>query len=579
MKQTTTTLFTAPDSKTLLRLCNQLAAPEYRWLTLLGALQTLNTIAFAALIAWLINDTVYLGHHNWQQSPFWLALGAVLSLQALLPLVRGRIGDRASIKIRRALREQILQHCRQLGIQLQPEFSASELSTLLSREIDSLRGYFAEFQPQQRLAMLSPILIIVATSFVNWLVPLMLALTAPLIPLFMIIVGHKAADASRQNLQQLNRLGSLLADRLKGLETLQQADTIQTEQEQLFQQSDQYRRATMKVLRLAFLSGTLLEFFSAISVALVAVYLGLFFLGKYDLGSWQALTLAHGIFLLMLAPEFYLPLRRLGALYHTKADATSVAEHLLKLFQLTPVQPHTNTRHTLNGSEPISRLELNDLQCGYHNTAVGTPVSLQLTPGERALLCGPSGIGKSTLLDTVVGLLPALHGEIICNGKPICSFHNTEWQRRIGYMTQQPELLYASIRDNLCLGHPFSDEQLFDALHSAQVDEVVQALPGGLDYTISDNGGYLSGGQAQRIALARVFLHQPDLLLLDEATASLDDATADAFMQGLERYCQQGGMVLMVSHRQQDRALFDQIIELAPPPAKSKTPLQETATC
>lgn len=579
MKQKTLTFLSAPDSKSLLRRCNQLAASEYRLLTLLGALQTLNTIAFAALIAWLVNETVYLGHNTWQQTPFWLALSAVLTLQALLPLARSRIGDRASIKIRRALREQALRHAGQLGIQLQPEFSPSELSTLLSREIDSLRGYFAEFQPQQHLAVLSPILVIIATSFINWLVPLILALTAPLIPLFMIIVGHKAADASRNNLQQLNRLGSLLADRLKCLETLQQANAIHTEQVRLHQQSDHYRLATMKVLRLAFLSGTLLEFFSAISVALVAVYLGLFFLGKYDLGSWQTITLAHGIFLLMLAPEFYLPLRRLGTLYHAKADATSVADHLLKLFQLEPISPQSHQTNTISSHEPLTRVELKNLQCGYGNKAVGNPISLQIAPGERVLLRGPSGMGKSTLLDTVSGLLPPLGGAILCNNKPINGFQNSLWQSRIGYMTQQPELLFASIRDNLCLGHSFNDQQLFDALCAAQADTVVEALPGRLDYLISDDGGYLSGGQAQRIALARVFLHQPDLLLLDEATASLDDDTANAFMQGLERYCQEGGMAIMVSHRQQDQAGFDRIVELTATTGRSNNSAPEATLC
>lgn len=553
------------SAKALLHQCHQQARPHYRWLTLLGVGQTLNTLAFAGLMAWLINEAAYLGGTRWQQPLFWLLLCIVLLLQGLLPWLRARLGIRASLHIRQQVRQQLLAHSQQLGVQVFGHFTPSEMSNLLSQEIDSLADYFTHYLPQQRLAVIAPLLIVLAIAPLNWLVALLLALTAPLIPLFMVLVGQKAAAASRRNLVQLNRLGSLLADRLRQLQTLQLGGSVQSEQNQLLRQSLAFRDATLRVLRLAFLSGAVLEFFSAISVALVAVYLGLFFLGKYQLGHYGAdLTLGDGVFLLMLAPEFYLPLRRMGALYHARADALSVAEHVLALFTIQPARVST-----ISGPiERIDSLTLDNLQTGVNQQPIGLPFSLRLERGEAVLICGPSGCGKSTLLDTIAGLLPALSGQLLCNQQPVQPYQHPPWQQRIGYMTQQAELAFASIRANLCLGRTFSDEQLMAALALAQIDDLVQQLPGQLDYPISERGG-LSGGQAQRIALARIWLHQPDLLLLDEATSNLDAPTANLFMQSLHRYCQQGGMVLMVSHRvqeQTDLSLFSHIIQLHEPP-------------
>lgn len=551
------------DGQQLLRLAGKISRRENRGLTLLGMLQTAATIGITALFALLINSAVYAAEPIEWQPQAWLLLALLLTLRALLPLWQTRLADRASINVRNQLRRLVLEHCENLQLNVEQHFSHAELSNLLSNEIDSTRDYFAEFLPQQRLAMLAPIMIILACFWSGWLVPLLLALSAPLVPLFMIIVGHKAADASRRNLTELTRLGNLLSDRIKGISALQLANRCPEEQHNLFRQSEQFRRSTMQVLRLAFLSGTLLEFFSAISIAMVAVYLGLLYLDKYQIGMWQDnLNLSHGIFLLMLAPEFYLPLRRLGALYHARADASSVADHLLKLLQLQPpAQP--NDINTLP-SETVDQINLKQLCVGYGDRVIGSH-SFSLKRGQMTLLNGPSGVGKSTLLDTLAGLLPAISGMVEVNHKTLTIFNNPHWQQHIGYMTQQPELLFDSIRNNLCLGRAFTDEQLFTALRQARAEHLVTALTGQLDYQISDRGGFLSGGQAQRIALARVFLHKPDLLLLDEPTANLDHDNAQAFMDGLQQFSASGGIVLISSHRDA-AAQFDQVISLTANP-------------
>ena len=268
----------------------------------------------------------------------------------------------------------------------------------------------------------------------------------------------------------------------------------------------------------------------------------------------------------MLAPEFYLPLRRLGTLYHARVDAISVAEHLIRLFNKEPSQISSELYSKQQSTDfaPIAKqinsITLNNLQVGRIGIKVGTPFSLTLLPGQSFLLQGESGVGKSTLLETLAGFLPPLSGQILINGQESVLHNNPYWRSNIGYMTQQPELLFDTIRNNLCLGRNFSDEQLYAALASAQAEQLVRDLPATLDYQISDNGGYLSGGQAQRIALARIFLHQPSLLLLDEPTANLDDQTTELFLASLEKFTLNGGMLIIASHRITDQYRFQKTI-------------------
>ncbi|EAR62356.1 thiol reductant ABC exporter subunit CydD [Neptuniibacter caesariensis] len=538
----------------LLKWFGKVASRHNQLLTLLGFFQVAVTISFAWLVATLLDAAIFAEQTSLPSMADWLVLTALLVIRPILSYLQSWAGNQASIKVRAEIRRFTLKQCFSLNIRLFPSFNVAELSNLLTTEINSLREYYSEFIAQKRLAVIMPIAIIIAASTVNWLVPLILALTAPLIPLFMILVGRKAAAASQGNLQQLNRLGNLLADRLKNLQPIQQAGTVEQEASQLYQQSDQFRCSTIRVLRLAFLSGTLLEFFSAISVALVAVYLGLFFLDKYQLGSWSTdLSLAEGVFLLMLAPEFYLPLRRMGALYHAKMDAESVAEHLMQLNNLVAENRHSNHKETV---EKLQKIELIDAQSGDKGHLIHRPISFSLRPGEKLLLNGPSGSGKTTLLDTLAGLHSLPKGEIVINNQTQRLHQQAAWWSQIGYMPQKPELFFSTIRDNLCLGRTFSDAELYSALTDARADKMVRDLPGELDYQISDSGGYLSGGQAQRIALARVFLHQPRLLLLDEPTANLDADTAQAFLQQLQLFCNRGGMVIMASHRPADKRFF-----------------------
>lgn len=518
-----------------------------RFSLLLGVIQTLCTIGFAYWVASMIDQVLTQG--SLDHSPLILVITAclILAIKAVASLWQSTINLRNSVTIRDRLREQILNFSFTTGIALFPAFKPAQLANLLTSEVDKLKEYYAEFKIQKQMAVWTPVLILMAASFVNWLVPLILLLTTPLIPIFMIIIGNKAGEASRNNLEQLNRLGHLLEDRLRNVDLLQQEKAVEKETEALHVQSDQFRISTMKVLRLAFLSGTLLEFFAAISVALVAVYLGLFFLDKYSLGAWGAdISFAEGAFLLMLAPEYYLPLRKMGALYHAKSNARAVAE---QIEQLKQAAEDSHVSGESSESDTFAELIYIEALVSGKNQAIHQPVSVSLKAGESLLIEAPSGTGKTSLLDTLAGLRTPLSGKVYAGEKPVEPFNNPSWQQNIGYITQHPELIYGSLRENLCLGKTFSNEAIWDVLRSAQLDAVVEQLPQGLDYFITDSGHFLSGGQTQRLSIARALLHRPKLLLLDEPISNLDVDTAELFMSALHQYVEQGGIIIMASHR------------------------------
>lgn len=514
---------------------------------LLGVVQSLTVISFAGLTAYLIDHLLSGSLATADIYLILTVLSATLVLRHLASFAQSRINLKRSVLMRDRLREHILNLSFKRGIRLNSSFRPAEMANLLTTDVEGLKDYLADYPVQKKLAIITPILILIASFSVNWLVPLILLLTTPLIPVFMILVGKKAAEASRQNMTEMNRLGTLLEDRLRNIELLQRNHAIEPETQTLYQQSDRFRRSTLNVLKLAFLSGTLLEFFAAVSVALVAVYLGLFFLDKYSIGAWHGdISFAEGAFLLMLAPEYYLPLRRLGALYHAKSNARATAEQVEHLEYLV--------RQQEDGSPPdpiseINTIELVQVQAGDTARPAHQPISLQLNSGDALLIEAPSGTGKTTLLDSLAGLRPLQHGCIRLDNKQVELYANPGWQARVGYISQHPELVYGSIRDNLCLGQDYSDKELWQALDRAELKSTIESLPTQLNHYITDSGAQLSGGQIQRLATARIFLHRPKLLLLDEPMANLDQDTAEQFMSGLTFHTERGGILIMASHR------------------------------
>ena len=422
----------------------------------------------------------------------------------------------------------------------------------------------ARYLPQLALAALLPVVLLVYIFPISWAAGTILLVTAPLIPLFMILVGMGAESISQRHFQALARMSAHFLDLLRGLTTLKLFNQSKTQAARVQAVSRQYRRRTMAVLRVAFLSSAVLEFFSAIAIALVAVYLGMYYLGYLNFGAYgRSMDFASGFFILLLAPDFFLPLRELGTHYHARADAVGAAEEILKAFEL----PRAAVQQVPGGGRKIAtpgviRFEGVSVHYGSPSRSGLAGISFTIQPGEQVAIAGASGAGKSTLINLLLGFVSPADGRILIDGLPLESLSQDEWRRRVAWIGQNPMLFRGSIRENIALAQPDAgDDRITTAARRAGVMQFAAQRESALDARLGEQGKGLSAGQAQRVALARAFLKDAPLLLLDEPTASLDTATEKAILSDLAGWAR-GRTVLMATHRPAPLALADRILIL-----------------
>ncbi|MDA3913624.1 thiol reductant ABC exporter subunit CydD [Oleiagrimonas sp.] len=473
---------------------------------------------------------------------FWPALAALAGIAVLrfiMTLAQRRLtfeaGARVSIQVRNALETQL----RRRGTQQ----SSGELVTRLVDGIDALAPYYSRYLPQLAFAALVPALLLLAVLPADPWSALILFVTAPLIPVFMILAGRAAQQASQRRWDRLKRLGERFMDALGGLTTLRLLRAVEREQAQLAVAGEAYRRETMAVLRVAFLSALVLEFFATVSIAVVAVLIGFRLL-------WGTLGFEQGLFVLLLAPEFYLPLRVLGAQRHQRMDAASAAEDLVAWLQ----KPHatdpvaTRMTHAPRSMAPVA-MRFEHVAFGLDERMILQDIDFSVAAGESITLVGASGCGKSTLLDLVMGFGQPDSGRIRIDGNDLEASDIADWRARIAWVPQRPHVFQGSLRDNLLLAAPDADTQaIARAVQAAVLGPVIKRLPLGLDTPLGERGRGLSGGECQRLALARAWLRDASLLLLDEPTQHLDTTTAQAVDKALERLAA-GRTVLRVAHR------------------------------
>ncbi|MCE9924880.1 cysteine/glutathione ABC transporter permease/ATP-binding protein CydD [Aeromonas media] len=533
-----------------------------RWIGLsigLGMGQGILMVMQAWLLATLLHGFIIEGTTPEQSIPLFIALLLVTLTKAALAYGREVASFKAGSAVRQAIRELVLTRLARLGpayIQRRP---AGSWASLLLEQIEDMQEFFSRYLPQMAIAVFIPLVILVAVFPVNWAAGIILLGTAPLIPLFMILVGVGAADANRRNFQSLARLSGHFLDRLKGLRTLQLFMRTQAEGEAIRDASEDFRERTMEVLRLAFLSTAVLEFFAAIAVALVAVYFGFSYIDHLNFGNYGVkVTLFTGLFVLFLAPEFYAPLRELGAHYHAKAQAIGAAEQLLEFLEAEVSEPASGST-PFQADGPI-RVEARALEVlSAEGKVLVGPIDFTLEAGTRTALVGISGAGKSSLVNALLGFAP-YRGSLRVNGQELAELDMSQWRLQLGWLSQNPQLFHASLRDNLLLARPTaSDAELEAALVRAQAWEFAKEK--GFDYPVGDQAGGLSVGQAQRLALARTLLKSTQLMVLDEPTASLDRHSERAIMSTLEQAAV-GQTLLMITHRLDQLSQMDNILVL-----------------
>ncbi|QYJ21387.1 thiol reductant ABC exporter subunit CydD [Achromobacter sp. ES-001] len=529
-----------------------------------------------------------------------LAIAALMLLRATITWAGERAGADAAERIKRHVRQSLFSRMVAKGPYWTRGKASGELASAVVDQVEALDGFFAKYLPAMAAAALLPVAFSVVLLPVDVVAGLVLLITAPLIPLFMALVGWGAQGASRRHLRAFARLSGFFADRLRGLSTLKLYGRADAEAASVVAASDALRQRTMSVLRIAFLSSAVLEFFAALGVAGVAVYIGLTYLGFLDV-RWSPLTLQAGLFCLLMAPEVYAPLRQFAAHYHDRATALAAVTQIAVLFDGLPMddaaepgrvqgqpqpqlqlqpqpqpQPHSQP-HSPSQPPPQSppyataRSHLSAAALSVSALTVLAPgraqpvlsdASLTLAPGEHAALMGPSGIGKSTLIEAIARLRP-YQGHILVDGRPLEAWDEAALRGRVALIGQTPQLLAGSIADNIRLGRPAaSDADVHEAARRACALTFTDALPQGLDTLLGSRGHGLSGGQAQRVALARLFLRDPGLILLDEPTAHLDETTQARVLEEILKFAG-GRTLLLATHSPAVAARVGRVLRLA----------------
>lgn len=538
----------------------------------------------ARLLATVCQQVVLDGVELSPLLPLLVWLACVVLLRAVCVYLSEEAAIGAAAQVKQQVRTRLYQRL----LQLKPGGQAGEagpLTELVTTGVEGLEAYIARFLPQMVLAGLLPLTMLVVVLPSEWRSSLVLIFSAPFIPLLMVLIGKGTETLNHRQFGQLSRLGGHLLDLVQGLPDLKIFGAAKREAGLVAEASEQYRSATMKVLRVAFLSAFTLEFFSTVGTAVIAVVIGFRLLAG-------DLSLLDGLFVLLLAPEFYLPLRNLGLSYHSRMNGIAAAERIMPLL----LQNLANTETQRHRENPTGTSDLEESRektcspvspclCVSHSDRflVAAPeltcesvafryggdrggvqdISLTIPAGSMTALAGCSGSGKSTLARLLLGLAQPEAGRILVNGIDLQELDQQTWRSLLAWVPQQPFFFTASIRENLLLGCGATDDAAVrTALEQVALWSVIAALPHGLDTRLGDQGAGLSGGELRRLALGRVLLRDARLVVLDEPTAGLDAANEQLVLDCLQRLAA-GRTLLVISHREATISCCQQVIELA----------------
>ena len=473
--------------------------------------------------------------------PLAFGVAVVAMLRGVLLLFSERHAVSFAARIKQRVRELLYAKLQELGPAGLTGEETAPLVEAVTSGVEGLEPYFARFLPHVALALLLPPLALAVVFPAEWRSGLVLLFSAPFIPLFMILIGRGSESLNRRQWGRLSRMAGYLLDRVQGLPDLKIFGAAKAEAALVAQISDKYRQGTMAILRIAFLSAFTLEFFATVGTAVVAVVVGFRLLeGR--------LTLVDGLFVLLLAPEFYLPLRTLGLSYHSRMQGIAAAERIAPLLELSLPQGYAG-QFPAPLTAPSIVFEGVSFRYGDDRGGI-SGIDLELPSGSLTALVGESGVGKTTLARLLVGLSRPEKGRITINGVDLAQLSPESWRASLAWVSQRPFFFKGTIAENLLLGCPQKGEQeIRSALDAAAATAFIARLPAGLDTELGDGGAGLSGGELRRLALARAFLRDVVIVVLDEPTAGLDIENERLIGEALQRLAI-GRTVLLISHRE-----------------------------
>ncbi|MCB2179823.1 thiol reductant ABC exporter subunit CydD [bacterium] len=483
-------------------------------------------------------------------------LGVVILLRAGVSYGREFFAGKLSIHLRADLSEDLVAHLLHLSpVQVSGE-QAGEITNTVVQGIDRLDAYFRTYLPQLALSVILPVTILIVVFPLDWVTGIVFLFTAPLIPLFMMLIGQEAEKETNRQWKLLSKLSGHFFEVLQGLRLLKAFGLSKRQGKTIRTASEQYTIATLRVLRIAFLSALVLEMLATISTAVVAVQIGLRLMyGRIDFMS--------SLFILILAPEYYFPLRQLGAAFHSGMEGVSAAERIFELMQTPSIQveslPEAKQAPPSGGSIAFQDVHFS-YQDGERPSLSG--VSFSIPWGKQTALVGPSGAGKSTLFGLLMGFIRPDSGQVLVSSTSLEQIDVDQWRSQISWIPQFPFLFNDTVAANLRLADPdASDEALIAAARQANADEFIQRLPQGYETKVGEKGAKISGGQAQRLSIARAFLRDAPILLLDEPTTNLDVANERLIQEALEKLMVHK-TVIMIAHKRTTIRQADHIVVL-----------------
>jgi ATP-binding cassette, subfamily C, bacterial CydD len=521
-----------------------------RWLLAatvgLGELSGILLIFQTALLARIGDGVIFHGAGLAAIAPLLAALLGVIAVRAAATWASRRTGYRAASAVKRRLRERCLRRLRSAGPAGVTGMRAGETANTVVDAVEALEPYFSKYLPQRSIATLLPFTVLAVVFPLDWISGLVLVLTAVFLPFSMIVIGEEAHARNQRVWSTIARMSGRFLDILQGLATVRMFGASRREAGEIRRASEDHRKATLSVLRIAFVSSLMLELISTVSIAIVAVLCGVRLLAaRMDFGP--------AYFILLIAPEYFLTLRTLGTFYHSRMDAVSAAEHVRAFLGEEEAEPD---RRVAGGAGPRLPAGKGPVAVAFRTVCFSYPgrpildgVDFGLAPGEQASVTGKSGAGKSTMLALLLGFLTPTEGRIEVDGQPLAEVDPRAWLERVAWLPQRPTLFHGTLRENIGLGRRTATEhEIIVAAEKARVTEFVVRLPHGLDTRVGEGGEGLSGGQRQRVALARLFLRDPGLVLLDEPTAHLDAESERLVALGIAELAQ-GRTLILVTHR------------------------------
>lgn len=522
----------------------------------ISAISSILSTLLIVFHAWLVSDILNQALiHNKQQKDLlnlFVILLVIFFIKSVLTFVSDIFGAFASKNIKYNLRQQLFENL----LIRDPEWISNQLSghivSSIVDQVSNLENFFSRYIPSLINAILIPISFTIILFYIDNILGILLLLTFPLIPIFMILIGYRTENVNRQQLKSLSRLSGFFADRLKGLYILKLFGREKHEINTVFESSEIVRKSTMKVLKVAFISSAILEFFSSLGIAIVAIYIGFSYLGIFS--SYNNFSnFQYGIFSLLIVPEIYNPLRQFAIYYHDKAKARESLIQLHNMFgnifvkrNINILTNDQNINNDFNKLKPVI-LKIENLNIHAYNQSnnILDNINLNIQAAQHLAIMGESGSGKTTLLEAIANF-KNFSGNIFIDGHSLNSIENNILRSKIYLMGQKPFLFSGSLIDNIKIANIKADSnKILEAACKARVKEFADTLPSGLNTVLGQSGKGISGGQAQRLAIARLFIRNPGLVLLDEPTSHLDEFNQNIILKEIISFCKNRTLIIV----------------------------------